>query len=97
MVKNKQRAISQARIVLGLSGRGLTEEGKTSCYWQRGLELFLIRLLTNLPPGDVTKQAKTPSHQNRLKFQAVFSKTALTLKGHYHIYFLVHFPVLFQP
>ena len=56
--------------------------------------LFLIGLLTHLLPGDVTRQAKAPSHQNRLKCQAVFSNSSYT-KRHYH-----HFPnftVLFQP
>jgi hypothetical protein len=30
--------------------------------------LFLLGLLTTFPLGDVTRQAKTPSHQNKLKF-----------------------------
>ena len=46
---------------------------------------FLIGLLTNLPPGDVTRQAKSPSHQKRQSFQ-----TALSLKGHYHPFHNFH-------
>jgi hypothetical protein len=43
--------------------------------------IFLIGLLTNLPPCDVTRQAKIPSHQNRLKVQAVFPKSSYTKKA----------------
>jgi hypothetical protein len=63
-VKSQQKwlpskAITQARILLGLPGSGLSGEGKTSCYFAaRFGALFLIGLLTNLPPGDVTRQAK---------------------------------------
>jgi hypothetical protein len=52
--------------------------GKPKTYWQRGLELFLIGLVTNVPPGEVTRQAITPSHQNRRKSQAVFSNGSYT-------------------
>jgi hypothetical protein len=47
------------------------------------LELFVNSLFTNLPPGDVTRQAKSSSLQNRLKIKAVFSKSSST-KGHSH-------------
>jgi hypothetical protein len=66
-------------------------EGKTKTLLllaEMFVPLFLIGLLTNLPPGDVTRQAKTPSHLNRLKFQAHF-QTALTLKGHYHFHSII--------
>ena len=45
----KQKTISQTRILLGLSGSGLTGKWKlkTSCYWQSGLELasFYTKML----------------------------------------------------
>ena len=64
---------------------------KTSCYWQKGVELFLIGLLTNSP-------GKSTSNHNRQTFQAVF-KTALKLKGNYHHHYhhFHNFTVLFQP
>lgn len=43
----------------GLSGAG-------TAIISRGLELFVIDLLTNFPPGDVTRQAETPTLANRL-------------------------------
>jgi hypothetical protein len=56
--------------------------------------LFLIGVLTYLPPGDVTMQATTPSHQNRRKFQALFSNSSYT-KREFHDFH--NFTVLFQP
>jgi hypothetical protein len=40
--------------------------------------LFFIGLLT---PGDVPWKVKTPSHQNRLTFQAVFLNSIYTKKA----------------
>ena len=60
----------------------------------RGLELFLIGLLKNLTPGDGTRQAKTRSHQNRLKFQAPFSNCSYTK---WTIIIFQNFSVIFQP
>ena len=56
--------------------------------------MIIIGLLTNLPPDDVTRQAKTPFPETVRHFRRSF-QTALTLKGNYH-----HFDnstVLFQP
>ena len=74
-----QRAISQARILLGLSGSGLGVCGETEnvlLLAERFGTLFLIGLLTNLPPGDVTRWAKTKkkklNYQNFHKFTVLF-------------------------
>ena len=82
---SQQRVITQTRILQGPSG-----SGRSGCYWQRGLERFSIGLLTNLPPGDVTRQAKTLSHQNRQKYKAAFSNSSYTKC-------IIIFTILFQP
>jgi hypothetical protein len=63
-------------------------KNKTRCYLQRGLECFLTGLLTTLLPGDVTRQAKTPSHQNRQTCRRYF-QTGLTLKRTFTILVLL--------
>ena len=60
----KKSSLFQARILLGPSG--LSVEAKTEnslLLAERFGTLFLIGLLTNLPPGDVPRQVKTPSQQ----------------------------------
>ena len=54
-------AISQARILLGLSGSGLSQEGKTEnllLFAERFGTLFPIGLLTNLPHVEVTMEGQ---------------------------------------
>ena len=60
-----QKNISQATILLGLSGSGLSGDGKLKTSFlmpERFGTLFVIGLLTNLPHGDVTME--TPTHAN---------------------------------
>lgn len=58
-----------ARPVWGGKNRILT-------YWQKGFELFLIGLFTNLEHGDVTMVGQNSITLKRLKVQAVFSNNS---------------------
>jgi hypothetical protein len=84
------RAIPQAIILLGLSGGGLSGEGKTEnelLLVERFGTLFRIGLLSQF-----TKPKLHPIKTGRIFRQS--SQTALTLKGHYHN--IHNFTVLFQ-
>jgi hypothetical protein len=84
-------AISEARISLGLSEEGKAEN---EVLLAETFGTFLLVLLAHLPPGDVSRQARTPSHQNRLNFRLSF-QSPLIIKGHYPNFH--NFTVLFQP
>ena len=75
---------SQAIVLLAMSGSGLSSGGEM---WKRAvigrevrhsLSLSLSLSYCYFPHGDVTKQATTPSRQNMLIFQSVFSNSSYT-------------------
>ena len=75
-----QRAIYQARILLGLSGSGLSGEGKTEnvlLLAERFATLLLIGVLTHLLHGDVTMEGKNVLLPKQADISAVFSPKTL--------------------
>jgi hypothetical protein len=51
-----------------------------SCYWQKGLELFLIGLLTNLPHGDVIMKGKNSLLPKQAEILGLLFKQLYTTK-----------------
>ena len=64
-----------------------------NCYWQRGLELFLIGLLTNLPHGDVTMEGQNSILRKKAEISDGLFKQLLYLKDIIIIFII---SVLFQ-
>ena len=69
----KQEFYLDCQVVSDLRGEGKTENQQLLA------ERFgtLIGLLTNLPPGDVTRQTKTPFHQKQAEISGGLFKQLL--------------------